>query len=74
VGKQVVFDASGSEAPAPAEIVSYEWEFRKGPTAVRASGERVTVIFEEAGTWLAILKVTDSAGRTAQIQRIVTVH
>ena len=74
VGEQVVFDASGSEAPAPAEIVSYEWEFRKGPTVVRASGERVTVIFEEAGTWLVILKVTDSAGRTAQLQRVLTVH
>ena len=74
VGEQVVFDASGSEAPAPAEIVSYEWEFRKGPTVIRARGLRVTVIFEEAGAWLAVLRVTDSAGRTARLQRVVTVR
>jgi len=74
VREQVVFDALGSEAPAPAEIVSYEWEFRKGSTVIRARGVRVTVIFEEAGTWLAILKVTDSAGRVAQLQKVVTVR
>jgi len=73
VGQEVTFDASASQA-VEGEIVSYEWEFRKGPAVIRARGVRVTVVFEEAGTWLVVLKVTDSAGRTAQTQRVVTVY
>jgi len=73
VGERVTFDATASEA-AKGEIVSYNWEFRKGPTVHQASGREVTVIFDEAGTWLVKLKVTDSNGRTGQSQAVVTVR
>jgi len=73
VGEEVTFDASESEA-VEGELVSYEWEFRKGSTVIRARGVRVKVIFEESGAWLVVLKVTDSAGRVAQLQRVITVR
>jgi len=37
VGQEVTFDASASQA-VEGEIASYEWEFRKGPTVIRARG------------------------------------
>lgn len=73
VGEKVSFDASASQA-FDAEIVSYEWEFRKGAKVSQTSGRRVTVIFDEAGSWLVTLKVTDSNGRTGQSQKVVTVR
>jgi len=72
-GESVSFDASASQA-FNGEIVSYHWEFRKGAKVSQTSGQRVTVMFDEAGSWLVTLKVTDSNGRTGQTQKVVTVR
>ncbi len=74
VGEDVRFDASASQAPEGEEIVSYEWEFRMGPAVIQARGEQITLVFEEAGTWLVTLRVTDTAGQTAQRESTVTVR
>lgn len=74
VGEETVFDASASQAVEGEEIISYEWEFRRGLAVIQASGVRVTVIFEEAGIWLVTLRLTDSGGHTARIQKIVPVR
>ncbi len=73
VDDEAVFDAGASEAVGDETIVTYTWEFRLGPTLLEARGEIVTVVFEQAGSWVVTLRVVDSAGRTAQTQRIVTV-
>ena len=73
VGQRITFDASTSEAVV-GKIVSYNWEFRKGARVLKADGQRVSVIFEEAGTWLVTLEVTDSNGRTSQVQGVIMVQ
>ncbi len=74
VGEEVTFDAADSQAMGDARIVAYSWEFRMGPRLIQARGEEVTVVFDEPGAWVVTLRVTDSAGQTAQAQRIVTVR
>ena len=73
VGQRITFDALTSEA-VEGKIVFYNWEFRKGSRVLKADGQQVSVIFEEAGTWLVTLEVTDSNGRTSQVQGIIMVQ
>ncbi len=74
VGEEVRFDATDSRAVGDARIVAYTWEFRLGPRLIQARGEEVTVVFDEPGTWVVTLRVTDSADQTAQAQRVVTLR
>lgn len=73
-GEPMTFDASASEAPEGRTIVRYEWEFRLGQIVIKAEGVRVTVTLPQPGTWLVILRVTDSAGQTGQIQQTIFVR
>jgi len=72
VGDTVTLDASESSA-INAEIVSYEWEIGLGDQIVTASGQRVTVRFEQQGAWMIHLTVTDSRGLKAVAERAVMV-
>jgi hypothetical protein len=66
----VVFDASTSQAPANNPIVSFTWDFGDGGTG---SGRTASHAFNEAGTFVVSLTVSDSLGRTAQTSQAVTV-
>lgn len=70
VGERVTFDAAASQA-VRGVIVSYHWEFRKGANVFQATGQRVSVIFEQAGTWLVTLRIIDSYGLEGRIHRPV---
>lgn len=60
-GQLVVFTGAGSTAAPGRTIVRYDWSFGDGATG---SGEDATHIYQQAGTYIAVLKVTDDAGRT----------
>ena len=70
VGDTVNFDGSGSYDP-DGEIVSYEWDFGDGGTA---SGAIVSHIYETAGTYVAILTVTDNGDLTDSDDVVVIVE
>ena len=72
VGETVTLDASESSA-INAELVSYEWEIALDDQVATASGERVTVRFEQPGAWRIKLTVTDSRGLKASTERLLTV-
>lgn len=61
-----LFDACGdttrSCAPANNPIASYAWDFGDGRTG---SGRTATHAYDEAGTYVATLRVTDQLGRSA---------
>ena len=66
VGEEVTFDASGSTS-SPDAIVSYEWDWDYDGLAFDPSGdtgEVVTHAFEEAGTYIVAVRVTDDDGST----------
>lgn len=59
-GQLVVFTGAGSTGQPGRTIVSYEWSFGDGATA---TGVDVSHIYTAPGTYVAVLKVTDNAGR-----------
>lgn len=59
-GQLVVFTGAGSLAQPGRTIVKYEWSFGDGATA---TGVDATHIYNAPGTYIAVLKVTDNAGR-----------
>ena len=63
----VSFDASASAAAG--EIVSYDWLFHDGSTA---SGPTASFNYTEVGNWEVILTVTDDAGQTASLTRVIS--
>ena len=65
----VGFDASGSSDP-DGRIASYTWDFGDGLAGTGAVGFH---IYERAGTYTAILTVTDDAGAMATASRKITV-
>jgi PKD repeat protein len=68
----VTFNGSASSDPdAGDSIVSYAWNFGDGTTA---NGSSVTKTYSSAGTYTAILTVTDSRGATdtEQVTLVVT--
>lgn len=67
--QQVIFDASSSTA-ANASIVSYRWNFGDGDTG---SGITAQHAFDNSGTFIVALTVTDSIGRTNQTSQSLTV-
>lgn len=65
----VIFDASTSTSTG-ASIVSYRWNFGDGDTATGITAQHD---FEEPGTFIVTLTVTDSIGRVNQASQAVTV-
>jgi PKD repeat protein len=65
----VIFDASSSTS-TNASIVSYQWDFGDGDTG---SGITTQHSFEDAGTFIVTLTVTDSIGRVNRTSQSVTV-
>jgi plastocyanin len=64
VGEEVTFDASGSTSN-PDAIVSYEWDWNYIGLVFEPSdstGETVTHAFEEEGTYIVAVRVTDDDG------------
>ncbi|MEP6782603.1 MAG: PKD domain-containing protein, partial [Acidobacteriota bacterium] len=73
VNELIVFNASSSTGPSP--IVDYQWSFGSTATPTTGSGVSASAFYVVAAssTKLVTLTVTDSAGRTASITKVVTV-
>jgi PKD repeat protein len=69
-GLPVLFDGRAS-ADVDGSIVAWSWDFGDGSAA--ASGATVEHIYAAAGTYLATLAVTDSAGHTGTVRQAVAV-
>jgi len=65
----IVFDASGSYDP-DGMIVSYQWDFGDGVTAV---GENPTHSYQSPGEYTVTLTVTDNAGMTFSTSQVVSI-
>jgi PKD repeat protein len=65
----VIFDASSSTS-TNASIVSYQWNFGDGDTA---SGIAAQHDFDDPGTYVVTLTVTDSIGRVNRVSQSITV-
>jgi chitodextrinase len=70
VGDTVRFDARGIVPPEGVTIKDYQWDFGDGATA---SGVTVSNIFGAARTFTVRLTTVDSAGRSLQTTKTVTV-
>lgn len=57
----VTFDAAGSSDP-DGDALTYEWDFGDG--SPRATGARASHRYEQAGTYMATLRVSDNRGAT----------
>lgn len=66
---RIDLDGSGSSDP-DGRITSYSWSFGDGATA---SGASVSHQYSAAGTYAAVLTVTDDSGNTASRRAVVTV-
>jgi PKD repeat protein len=71
VGSPVTFDASSSYDP-DGSIVSYQWDL-DGNGTVDQSGVTVTVTYYTAASYTVTLYVTDNAGATGQVSKVVQV-
>jgi chitodextrinase len=69
VGQEAAFDGSGSQDP-DGEIASYTWEFGDG---AEAKGESVTHTYQQTGSYVVGLTVTDTGGRAATAEQTVSV-
>jgi len=68
--QSVSFDASYSTDP-DGSISSYAWNFGDGSTG---SGKVVQHAYSSEGTYTVVLTVTDNDGRSASLQKVVTVN
>lgn len=66
VGQTVNFDGRLSKPPAGRTLTKWEWNFGDGRTA---EGERVSHSYSAAGTYVAVLTVTDSSGAKSSISK-----
>jgi PKD repeat protein len=71
-GESIMLDASNSVDP-DGEIVRYEWDFGDGSEDVRTQLPTVSYAFDEPGTYVVSLRVTDDDGDTDLIQKTITV-
>ena len=72
-GELVTFDASEtilSNVPEDNAAVSHSWDFGDGSTG---RGKSTTHTYEQAGSYLLKLSVTDSAGRVGTVEERITV-
>jgi PKD repeat protein len=66
----VFFDASTSQAPGNNPIAVYSWDFGDGRTG---SGRTVSHAYDNAGTFVAKLTISDTFNRSASTSQVVTV-
>jgi PKD repeat protein len=71
VSQPVTFNASASTGPSP--IVDYQWNFGPGATPATASGLTTSATYSSSGSKVVTLTVTDSAGRTATTNKVISV-
>lgn len=71
-GEAIMFDASRSTDP-DGEIVRYEWDFGDGSGDVTTDLPTTSHSYDEPGTYVVSLRVTDDDGDTDVIQKTVTV-
>jgi PKD repeat protein len=71
-GEAIMFDASNSVDP-DGEIVRYEWDFGDGSEDVTTGLPTTSHAYEEPGTYVVSLRVTDDDGATDVIRKTVTV-
>jgi len=71
-GETIMFDASNAVDP-DGEIVRYEWDFNGGTEGVTTELPTVSHAFDEPGTYVVSLRVTDDDGATDVIRKTVTV-
>ena len=69
-GQSVVFNGNGSRAGVGRTIVRYDWTFGDGETA---SGQQVSHAYTRSGSYVAVLTVTDDAGRTGVVDMNIIV-
>jgi hypothetical protein len=68
--QSVLFDASGSTAPANNPIATFSWNFGDGDSG---SGQTTTHSFDSPGTFVVTLTVADSLGRLASTSQSINV-
>ncbi len=68
--ENIIFNASGSSAEAPRTIVSHKWVFGDGGTA---TGMIVTHQYDDPGTYVVTLTVTDDAGNKSTASQEVEI-
>lgn len=69
-GQLVVFTGAGSLAAPGRTIVRYEWSFGDGATG---SGVETSHVYTTAGSYRAVLTVTDNAGRVGVADALIVV-
>jgi PKD repeat protein len=70
-GQQVFFNGTVSTAGAGHRIVSYRWNWGDGKPS--SSGSTTSHIFDNPGTYVVVLTVTDESGQVARIDVEVAV-
>ncbi len=62
-GNEVIFDGSGSSVE-PGDVISYNWDFGDGATAV---GQTVSHVYNQGGNYKATLTVDDGKGTRCSV-------
>jgi len=69
VGDAITFDASPSYGST--SIVAYDWDLGNG---VSASGEQITALYSQAGSYTVHLSIETATGQTGTVARGITVY
>jgi PKD repeat protein len=68
--QSILFDGSGSTSNATNPITGWSWDFGDGETA---TGSTVTHAFDEPGTFIVTLTISDAFGRSASTSETITI-
>jgi chitodextrinase len=68
--QSILFDGSGSTSNDTNPITGWSWDFGDGETA---TGRTVTHAFDEAGTFIVTLTISDAFGRSASTSETITI-
>ena len=69
-GLPLLFDASHSTDPEN-QIASYDWDFGDGTP--HGSGQIISKVYDQPGTYMVTLTITDAAGVSNSITRVIEV-